>query len=109
MKVKVKADYKRLKCGCTVFQYGPPIPCDKHSEENELRKVIREQAAERGHVLKPFEEYGSAGQDGKWTSFCEKCCSIVIMYDECPTWGDQINGPAILDADCKGSGSSVGL
>jgi hypothetical protein len=92
------------KCGCITYEYGPPLLCDKHqrktqeNEEKGLRKVVRDEAHNRGHDLTLFTEYES--YPGKWTAFCNTCGRIVIVYDEVPERGDQVNGKLILEKDC---------
>lgn len=87
---------KTRKCGCIVYEYGPPMPCPTHAardevqEEETLRKLVREQAAGLGHDLTTFTEYGTTR--GKWTAYCSNCGYIAIVYDDPPPVGDQVAG-----------------
>lgn len=93
------------KCGCITYEHGPPFECEKHLrraqelEEKGLRKAVREQASELGHELTQFDEYESL--PGKWTSYCPRCGSMVIVYDAPPVRGDQVAGKA-LSQRCTG-------
>lgn len=92
-------------CGCITYEYGPPLKCAKHQrkeievEERGLRKVVRDEAHNRGHDLTMFSEYES--YPGKWTAFCNHCGALIIVYDQPPLRGDQINGKRILERDCE--------
>ena len=99
---------KEKKCGCIVFEHGPPIPCERHArkiekqearvkakEEKGLRKIVAQQALDNGHDLARFKEYSS--QQGKWTSHCHQCGALIIVYDEIPERGDQISGRAVFE------------
>lgn len=94
-------DMRVKRCGCIEYDFGPPHICSKHqlAEEKDLRRVVREQAEARGHKLTLFSEYES--RPGKWTAHCIYCERLVIVYDEPPEVGDQINGPKILERDCR--------
>lgn len=103
-------DMKERKCGCIVFDVGPPVLCDTHKfkleqkekkaekkaareekrEQKGLRKTVEEQATELGHDLSRFKEYPSVR--GKWTAHCHRCGGIVIVYDGIPERGDQVAG-----------------
>lgn len=113
---------RNKKCGC-VFQHGErTVWCDKHAaraerkaqkevvqEQKGLRKLATEQAANLGHELKRFEEYGVAGQEGKWTSFCARCGDIVIVYDKLEQApGDQLCGRPLVE-QCRRSALVSGL
>lgn len=125
-------DIRTKKCGCIVFDVGDPVLCPKHAEratkrasrearlasreakrerkakvaeEKGLRKLVTEKAAELGHDLKRFQEYGAAGQPGKWTSYCANCGDLVIVYDELkhvPADSDQVIGK-VLTERCRRS------
>lgn len=108
-------DMKERKCGCLVYELGPPVLCERHQakadrrakkearraerevekEEKGLRKVVLETAESNGHVLSKFKEYPSC--PGKWTAHCHLCGSIVIVYDKMPERGDQIAGQAVFN------------
>lgn len=94
-------DFRRKRCGCIEYDYGPPHVCPKHqlAEEKGLRKAVREQAEVLGHKLTQFSEYES--RPGKWTAFCTFCEHIVIVYDAPQDVFDQINGPKVLEKECK--------
>lgn len=94
------ADLRVRRCGCITYLYGPPHICPKHTkaEERGLRIAVREQAERNSHKLASFTEYES--QRGKWTTFCERCCAIVIVYDRPQARFDQVNGPGILETVC---------
>lgn len=116
----MKDGMKEKKCGCIVFDVGPPVLCGKHQhneekkehraekkaareqarEEKGLRKIVLDKAIEFGHDLSRFKEYPSA--DGKWVAHCHRCGSIAIVYDRTPKYGDQINA-AKLFVDCERS------
>lgn len=102
---RFKDGMKVRKCGCIYFEYGPPVKCNKCSgrdqevEEKGLRKAVRDQAAMHGHELTRFQEYES--RPGKWTAHCIKCERIVIVYDDVPERGDQINGRLLLEERCR--------
>lgn len=102
---RFKDGMKVRKCGCVFFEYGPPVKCGKHAareqeiEEKGLRKAVREQATDLGHDLTRFMEYES--RPGKWTAHCNRCERIVIVYDDVPERGDQINGKLILEERCR--------
>lgn len=92
------ADGMRTRaCGCVTFEFGPPVPCEKHrhnqhtKERRELCRRAVELAAELHHELNDFSEY----KPGKWTAFCTQCGLIVIVYDSVPPVGDQIAGWAL--------------
>ena len=107
-------DMKEKKCGCIIFEVGPPVLCEKHQhkiekqtrreekraareqarEEKGLRKIVLDKAAEHGHDLSRFKEYAS--RPGKWTAHCHACGAIVIVYDKTPEYGDQIAGAAVF-------------
>jgi hypothetical protein len=111
-------DIKTKKCGCLFFKVGDPVLCERHAarlarraakekvvEEKGLRKEVVEAAAMLGHYLKRFEEYGAAGQPGKWTTYCQNCGDIVIVYDDLkhvPGDSDQVIG-APLTQQCRRS------
>lgn len=110
---RMKDGVKTKRCGCIVFEHGPPIFCelhaaraDKHAakekgrEEKGLRKLVQEGAARLGHELTRFREYSSC--DGKWTAYCLKCGAMCIVYDEIPVAGDQVAGK-VLTEGCKRS------
>jgi hypothetical protein len=94
-------------CGCVTYEYGPPLKCEKHERKEQenvergLRKVVRDEAINRGHELTLFSEYES--YPGKWTAFCNLCGRIVIVYDAPPERGDQINGKMIVEKECPKS------
>lgn len=102
---RFKNGMKERKCGCIYFEHGPPVKCTKHAardqeiEEKGLRKAVRDQAEDMGHDLTRFLEYEST--PGKWTAFCNKCERLVIVYDQPPVRGDQINGRRILEERCR--------
>lgn len=98
------------KCGCLVFQYGPPVLCETHLakqqkkidrtkklEDKGLRKLVRETAEGLGHDLKVFREYPS--MRGKWTSYCGRCGDMVIVYEDLrlAADGDQLLGKPLTD------------
>lgn len=100
-------DMKEKKCGCIIFEVGPPVLCGKHQskvdrkekreklkEEKGLRKLVLDKAIENGHDLSRFKEYGS--RPGKWVAHCHACGAMVIVYDAAPEYGDQIAGPAVF-------------
>jgi len=104
---------KEKKCGCIIFEHGPPVQCEGHQrqtdkkvarekarEEKGLRKIVAEQALSQGHDLACFKEYASC--QGKWVSHCHECGAMVIVYDTVPERGDQIAGPGIFKA-CRKS------
>lgn len=99
--MKAAVDLKERKCGCITYLYGPPHVCPKHqkAEERGLRTAVRAEAEKQGHTLASFTEYES--QRGKWTTFCERCCAIVIVYDAPQERFDQVNGPGILERLCE--------
>ncbi len=101
MSRKNPEDMTVKRCGCIEYVYGPPHICSKHqlAEEKGLRRAVRESAELRGHKLFPFTEYES--QRGKWTTYCAGCSAIIIVYDAPQDVFDQINGPAILEKDCR--------
>lgn len=108
-------DVKVKKCGCTVFEVGPPVLCDKHQhkadkkekrearkaardlkrEEKGLRKIVSDAALENGHDLTRFKEYGSS--PGKWTAHCHGCGAMAIVYDRIPAFGDQVNAKKLFE------------
>src|SRR5437016_5874709 len=98
-------DVRERRCGCLYFEVGPPVLCGRHEkktrikEEKALRQRVVERAAELGHDLKRFDEYGN--QKGKWTSFCLSCGWLAIAYDEPPPVGDQVSGK-VLSLPCAG-------
>lgn len=102
---RFKDGLRERKCGCVYFEHGPPVKCPKHAERDQvieekgLRKAVRETAETLGHSLVGFSEYES--RRGKWTSFCERCEYMVIVYDEVPERGDQVNGRRILEERCQ--------
>jgi hypothetical protein len=102
---RFKDGMKVRKCGCIYFEYGPPVKCgkcagrDQEVEEKGLRKAVRDSAAELGHELNRFQEYES--RPGKWTAMCVRCERLVIVYDDVPERGDQINGRLILEERCR--------
>jgi len=85
---------RERKCGCILYEYGPPFKCPKHQsklrerEEKSFRKVVSEHVASLGHDLTRWEEYES--KKGKWTSFCKHCGDIAIVYDEPQSAVDQV-------------------
>jgi len=95
---------KEKKCGCIVFEYGPPIVCSTHQlkekvkDEREIRRLAREQSRRFGHDLSDFREYPST--PGKWVAHCHTCGGMAIVYDEVPARGDQLAGPAMFN-DCR--------
>lgn len=113
-------DMKERKCGCIIFEVGPPVPCEKHKakiekkekraakaaereqarEEKGLRKIVLDTAFGHGHDLSRFKEYPST--DGKWVAHCHRCGAVAIVYDKTPRYGDQINA-AKLFVDCERS------
>lgn len=112
---------REKKCGCIIFDVGPPVPCTKHAtqakrkeereqrrtqreqkkEERGLRKIVAEQAFNQGHDLSKFKEYPSL--PGKWTAWCHTCGALVIVYDRVPERGDQIAGKAVFQPCGGGS------
>ena len=104
---------KTKKCGCLVFEHGPPVLCDDHTakadrhaakekvqEEKGLRKIVQENATQLGHALTRFREYTSRA--GKWTAYCLRCGAMCIVYDTVPDVGDQVAGK-VLTETCKKS------
>jgi hypothetical protein len=111
---------KEKKCGCIVFEIGPPVLCETHQhklerkekiaekkaareverEEKGLRKIVLDTAVGHGHDLSRFKEYPSF--DGKWVAHCHRCGAVGIVYDRTPKYGDQINA-AKLFLDCEQS------
>lgn len=98
---------KERKCGCIVYEFGPPLLCvthktkadrkiqrDQRKEEKGLRKIVAQQAFDQGHDLSQFREYKS--QDGKWVAHCHSCGAMCIVYDRMPERGDQVAGKAIF-------------
>lgn len=102
---RFKDGIKERKCGCLYFEYGPPVKCQKHADRDQeiiekgLRKVVRDTAETLGHSLTRFLEYES--RPGKWTAFCTLCERVVIVYDDVPERGDQINGKRIVEERCR--------
>lgn len=99
---------REKKCGCVVFEFGPPVLCATHqakvirkqerereAEEKGLRKIVLDQATENGHELSRFKEYPST--QGKWTAHCHRCGCIAIVYEQVPQRGDQINAKGLFD------------
>jgi hypothetical protein len=88
-------ELRERKCGCIYYAFGPPLPCPKHAkksrikEEKALRRAVEEQLAENGHVLTSWSEYDSL--PGKWTSYCENCGVMAIVYDLPQHDTDQVN------------------
>jgi hypothetical protein len=101
----VAPDIRPRKCGCLYFEHGPPVFCGKHAaqqqrdEERGLRRAVRDQAEAHGHDLTDFSEYES--QKGKWTAHCRRCFALMIVYDEVPARGDQVNGKKVLEERCS--------
>lgn len=105
---------KEKKCGCVIYEYGPPVLCTAHltrlarkeereqiKEEKGLRKTVIEACEDYGHDLARFKEYPS--YRGKWVTHCHSCGWIVIVYDEIPHHGgDQINSRCLTEG-CQGS------
>lgn len=120
MMARMNDGMKEKKCGCIIFEVGPPVLCEKHQaridkkerraekaaareqvrEEKGLRKLVLDSAQEHGHDLSRFKEYPS--YDGKWVAHCHGCGAVAIVYDKTPKYGDQINA-AKLFADCEKS------
>ena len=106
-------EMKVRKCGCIYYEVGPPVQCEKHQakdkvrEERGLRKIVAQQARDKGHDLTEFKEYGSTV--GKWTAFCHTCGGLCIVYDEVPERGDQVAGKGIFEACPGGSGTFAAL
>lgn len=102
---RYKNGVKTYSCGCLYFEVGPPVLCaacaarEQLKEEKGLRRAVREQAESLGHELTRFAEYEST--PGKWTAFCTKCERLVIVYDEVPSRGDQVNGKRVLEERCR--------
>jgi hypothetical protein len=98
-------DMRERKCGCIYYCYGPPLLCPTHQakqqeeEETGLRKLVKDQCEGLGHKVTRFSEYES--QPGKWTAYCETCGKVIIVYDEPPRLGDQINSPCLTEV-CRG-------
>ena len=105
-------DHKVRKCGCVIYKDDrEPTLCEKHlkkahkraekqrrDEERGLRKAAIDAAAQRGHDLGRFVEYGASGQPGKWTAFCAHCGDIVIVYDQIDQApGDQVLGRPLTE------------
>lgn len=104
---------REKKCGCVVFDHGPPILCvthqtkierkverEKAQEEKGIRKAAHEAARRLGHDLSRFKE--TKATRGKWVAFCRSCGALVIVYDEIPRSGcDQISGKPISEG-CRG-------
>lgn len=110
-------DVKEKKCGCIIFQIGPPVLCDTHQakatkrearqqrqEERGLRKLVADAARDHGHDLSTFREYNS--QPGKWTAHCHSCGALAIVYDAVPLRGDQVNAARFFEA-CRGGSSTL--
>lgn len=98
-------DIRQKKCGCVVFQVGPPVQCPKHlkreekTESSALRRAARSRAHDLGHDLTDWVEYDSL--PGKWTAYCHTCGYMAIVYDSPSlTLGDQILGNA-LTKECR--------
>ena len=98
-------ELREKKCGCIIYQVGPPLQCPKHtakdanSESKQLRRTARDHATTLGHDLTDWVEYESL--PGKWTSYCRTCGYMAIVYDHpklAP--GDQILGNA-LTKECR--------
>lgn len=116
----MKDGMKEKKCGCLVFELGPPVLCETHKakverkeriaekkaerekvrEEKGVRKLVLDSATEHGHDLSRFKEYPS--YDGKWVAHCHHCGGVAIVYDKTPKYGDQVNA-AKLFVDCERS------
>lgn len=67
---------------------------------SELRIALATEAKDLGHRMSDWKEYKS--QPGKWTSHCHRCGGMLIVYDALPSYGDQINGPRIIEQECRG-------
>lgn len=111
---RVNDGMKEKKCGCIVFELGPPVLCQAHQakidkrektiakkaereqarEEKGLRKIVLDKATEYGHDLSRFKEYASC--DGKWVAHCHRCGGVAIVYDKTPRYGDQINAAKLF-------------
>lgn len=102
-----KKDMRERKCGCLVFRYGPSVLCAKHEkkvtigERNSLRRAVEAEVKILGHQLGAWREYDS--QPGKWTTHCEFCGLIAIVYDYVPAVGDQVSMGWLLRAKCSRS------
>lgn len=106
-------DMKEKKCGCVIFEVGPPILCDEHQakqakkdaraqvlEEKGLRRIVVDRSRELGHDPTTFKPYGS--QPGKWTAYCRHCGALIIVYDSVPERGDQVAGGAAFKTCRRG-------
>ena len=120
-------DMKEKKCGCIVFEIGPPVLCSKHktrenkkvdreerkrrkeqvAEEKGLRKAAADTARKRGHDMSPFKE--TTGTRGKFVSYCFDCGRLTIVYDRIPFFGDQVSGKSLTEECSGGSALSRAL
>lgn len=112
-------DIREKKCGCVIYEVGPPVLCESHQrkadkkeareikrEESSLRKTILQQAGDLGHNLSRFKKYSSC--PGKYTAHCHRCGGIVIVYDKIPEYGDQVAGAVFNECAPSGIVSVLG-